>query len=214
MGMHDEVYCDAELPDADVPAGAIFETTAFPEPFLFRYRIANAGRLIDACGRDLECDGYLEFFYYLDRSVENCSLAEYRAHFCRGQLNNIVRVKREQEVADVRVIYGLAAYRIFALAAPSSFMSDTTVESVSPEPQTRSAVHFGGIGHERLEVSADFHHPSADEDLLTQAAAAKPRSDGLGSFLDDWEVKQGELTPEELARAAKELAVTPKKSQA
>jgi hypothetical protein len=133
MGMHDEVYGNAELPDADVPAGAIFETTAFPEPFLFRYRITNAGRLIDACGRDLECDGYLEFFYYLDRSVENCSLAEYRAHFCCGQLNNIVRVKREQEVADVRVIYGLAAYRIFALAAPSSFMSDTGEDMETPE---------------------------------------------------------------------------------
>jgi hypothetical protein len=71
-----------------------------------------------------ECDGCLDFFYYLDRSVENCSLAEYRAHFCRGQLNNIVRVKREPEVANVRVTYGLAAYRIFALAAPSSFNCD------------------------------------------------------------------------------------------
>lgn len=93
--------------------------------FLFRYRITKAGRLIDACCRDLECDGYLEFYHYLDRSVGDCSLAEYRAHFCRGQLNNIVRVKREPEVADVRIIYGLAAYRVFALAAPSNFMSDT-----------------------------------------------------------------------------------------
>jgi hypothetical protein len=46
------------------------------------------------------------------------------AHFCCGQLENIVRVTEEPEVADVRVMYGLAAYRIFALAAPSSFNCD------------------------------------------------------------------------------------------
>jgi hypothetical protein len=133
MGMHDELYIEAELPDADVPAGAIFETTAFPEPFLFRYRITKAGRLVDACGRDLECDGYLEFFYYLDRSVGDCKLAEYRAHFCRGQLNNIVRVKDEPEGADFRVIYGLAAYRVFSLGAPSSFTSNTDEDVETPE---------------------------------------------------------------------------------
>jgi hypothetical protein len=133
MGMHDELYCDAELPDADVPARTIFETTAFPEPFLFRYRITKAGRLIDARGRDLECDGYLEFFCYLDRSVGNCKLAEYRAHFCHGQLNNIVRVKDEPEGADFRVIYGLASYRIFALGAPSSFMRNTDEDVETPK---------------------------------------------------------------------------------
>src|SRR5258708_4633033 len=71
MGMHDELYCEAELPDADVPAGAMFETKAFPCPFLYRYTISKAGRLIDAHGRDLACEGYLEFYYYLDRSVES-----------------------------------------------------------------------------------------------------------------------------------------------
>jgi hypothetical protein len=128
MGMADELYCDAQLPDADVPVGAMFETKAFPYPFLYRYTITKAGRLIDACGRDLECEGYLEF-YYLERSVENHRLTEYRAEFCRGQLKNIVRVKEEPEGAD-RVIYGLASYRIFALAAPSNFMSDTSEEDV------------------------------------------------------------------------------------
>jgi hypothetical protein len=132
MGMHDELYCEAELPDA-VPAGTIFETTTFPHPFLYRYRITKAGRLIDACGRDLECDGYLEFFYFSDRSVGNCKLAEYRAHFCRGQLNSIVRAKDEPEGADVRVIYGLASYRNFALGAPSSFMSNTDEDVETPE---------------------------------------------------------------------------------
>ncbi len=162
MGMHDELYCEAELPDADVPAGAMFETKAFPCPFLYRYTISKAGRLIDAHGRDLACEGYLEFYYYLDRSVESHRLAEYRAHFCRGQLENIVRVKEGPEVADVRVIYGLAAYRVFALAAPSSFMSDT---------------------------------------------------DALGSFLDDWEAKHGNLTAEELAEATRDLTLPPKESR-
>ena len=41
---------------------------------------------------------------------------------------------------------------------------------------------------------------------LAQAAAAKLRADALGDFLDDWEEKHGELTEQELARAAKELA--------
>jgi hypothetical protein len=123
MGMVDELYCDAQLPDEDVPAGAVFETKAFPYPFLYRYRITKAGRLIDACNRDLECDGYVDFVYYLDRSVGTCRWAEYRAHFSRGQLTNIVRVE-EEPAGDVRVIYGLASYRIFALAASSSFMSE------------------------------------------------------------------------------------------
>ena len=103
------------------------------QAFLFRYRITKAGRLIDDCGRDLECDGYLEFYHYLDRSVGNCKLAEYRAHFCRGQLNNIVRVKDDPEGADFRVIYGLASYRIFALGAPSSFMSNTDEDAETRE---------------------------------------------------------------------------------
>jgi len=64
MGMHDELYIEeaGSLPDADVTAGAIFETKAFPRPFLMQYKITNAGRLIDACGRYLECEGYLEFY--------------------------------------------------------------------------------------------------------------------------------------------------------
>lgn len=48
---------------------------------------------------------------------------------------------------------------------------------------------------------------------LAQAAAAKLRSDALGSFLDDWEAKHGELTPEELSRATRELTPPPKKSR-
>jgi hypothetical protein len=61
VSMHDDLYCDATLPDTAVPPGACFETKAFPMPFLFRYRITKAGRLIDALGRDLECDGSSNF---------------------------------------------------------------------------------------------------------------------------------------------------------
>jgi hypothetical protein len=46
-----------------------------------------------------------------------------------------------------------------------------------------------------------------------QAAAAKLRSNALGSFLDDWEAKHGDLTLEELARATKDLTLPPKKSR-
>jgi hypothetical protein len=43
------------------------------------------------------------------------------------------------------------------------------------------------------------------------AIAANRRSNALGYFLDDWEAKHGELTPEELASATKELTRPPKK---
>jgi hypothetical protein len=51
----------------------------------------------------------------------------------------------------------------------------------------------------------------AAADALTDATAANRRSNALGSFLDDWEAKHGELTPEELASATKELTRAPKK---
>jgi hypothetical protein len=46
---------------------------------------------------------------------------------------------------------------------------------------------------------------------LAQAAAAKLRSEELGSFLDDWEAEHGKFTAEELARAKKELAMPAKR---
>jgi hypothetical protein len=125
MGMYDELFCDADLPDSAVPPATCFRTKAFPAPFLFRYRITKAGQLIDARGRDLECRGYLEFHCYLDDSPDKFALAKYRAHFCDGQLKNIVRVNKERKNARVRVFYGLASYRVFALSAPSGFDSET-----------------------------------------------------------------------------------------
>ena len=145
------IYIEAGLlPDTDVPAGTIFETKAFPHPFLMRYKITKVGRLIDACGRDLECDGYLEFYHYLDQPAGNRRLAEHRAHFCRGQLDNIVRVRKEPEGADVWVIYGLAAYRIFALGAPSSFMSDESEDVEAPDKLTQKLAGLGYPGFAHL----------------------------------------------------------------
>jgi hypothetical protein len=112
VGFYDEVYCDAEMPDTDVPPGACFRTRSFPGPLLFQYRITKHGRLVDALGRDLECDGFLEFYYYLDPSAQDLRVAEYRAHFCDGQLKSIVRVDEEADAADKRV-YGLASFRLF-----------------------------------------------------------------------------------------------------
>jgi hypothetical protein len=100
MGMFDEVYCHAELPDGRDPRGTCFQTKSFPDPCMCRYRITSAGRLIDSANNDLEPDGYLTF-YTVDRDGENKSpgkipgLREYRARFLSGQLQNIVRVNED-----------------------------------------------------------------------------------------------------------------------
>jgi hypothetical protein len=51
MGMYDEIYCHAALPDGDDPPGTCFQTKSFPDSCLFRYRITSEGRLIDSAGR-------------------------------------------------------------------------------------------------------------------------------------------------------------------
>jgi hypothetical protein len=42
---------------------------------------------------------------------------------------------------------------------------------------------------------------------LADAATARLRADALAEFLDGWEAEHGELTPDELARAADELGL-------
>ncbi len=42
---------------------------------------------------------------------------------------------------------------------------------------------------------------------LADAATARLRADALAEFLDAWEAEHGELTPDELARAADELGL-------
>ena len=122
MGMYDEVYCDAPLPDGREPRGTCFQTKSFPDPCMCRYRVTSAGRLIDSAGNDLEPDGYITF-YTVDREDGDSethgsiqSLREYRARFLSGQLQDLVRVS--EHGAD-HVRYGLASFRRFE---PRSFM--------------------------------------------------------------------------------------------
>jgi hypothetical protein len=42
---------------------------------------------------------------------------------------------------------------------------------------------------------------------LAEAAAGKLRAEALTRFLDDWETEHGALTPDELARAERELRI-------
>jgi hypothetical protein len=116
MGMFDEVYCDAALPDGPDPRGTCFQTKSFPDPCMCRYRITSAGRLIDSAGNDLEPDGYITFCT-IDRESGDSEaqgrtsrLLEYRARFSSGQLQSIVRV---DEAGDDHVRYGIASFRWF-----------------------------------------------------------------------------------------------------
>jgi predicted transcriptional regulator len=54
-------------------------------------------------------------------------------------------------------------------------------------------------------IEVDYELTRSLPTWLSQAAAAKLRSDALGAYLDDWEAKHGEFTPEELARAKEDL---------
>ena len=122
MGMYDEVYCDASLPDGREARGTCFQTKSFPDPCMSRYRVTSAGRLTDSAGNDLEPEGYITF-YTVDRDDGDSeapgripALREYRARFLSGQLQDIVRVSEDS--AD-HVRYGLASFRWFE---PRSFM--------------------------------------------------------------------------------------------
>jgi hypothetical protein len=108
MGMYDELYCDVELSDRKIPAGTCFLTKSFPEPFMYRYRITAAGRVVNSDDRDLEVEGYVSFRPGYDAPEEILDF-EYRARLVDGQLRSIVRVGDEP---DTR-IYGLASFRWF-----------------------------------------------------------------------------------------------------
>ena len=130
MGMYDEVYCYAVLPDGRDPRGTCFQTKSLPDPCMCRYRITSAGRLIDSAGNDLEPDGYITF-YTIDRDDGDPrvpgripGLREYRARFLSGQLENIVRVSED---SPNRVRYGLASFHWFH--TPSFLLSDSDEES-------------------------------------------------------------------------------------
>jgi hypothetical protein len=136
MGMYDEVYCDASLPNGRERRGTCFQTKSFPDPCMCRYRVTSTGRLIDSAGNDLEPDGYITF-YTVDRDDGDIEvhgsipgLREYRARFLSGQLQDIVRVSEDS--AD-HVRYGLASFRWFE---PRSFMfgdPDETSDTDKPD---------------------------------------------------------------------------------
>ena len=71
------------------------------------------------------------------------------------------------------------------------------------QARDRALIAQGGPIDEQFLISPE---------LARGAKIVSPDAD-LASFLDDWEAKHGEFTSEELARATKELAVTPKKPQ-
>ena len=120
MGMYDEIYCDAPLPDGYKCTMAGFQTKSFPDPGMQRYKITRAGRLIDALGNDLEPDGYIAFY----TSDTDSTWREYRARFLSGQLSVIVRVAKD---FDDPVRYGLDSFRWFD--TPSFLSLDDTTAS-------------------------------------------------------------------------------------
>ena len=84
MGLYDNHYCDAEMPDSAVPPGSRFQTKSFLDPRLRKYRITKAGWLIDSWGRDLEVDGYVRFYPESNPLVTGSPWPEYQAHFNDG----------------------------------------------------------------------------------------------------------------------------------
>ncbi len=50
MGMIDEIYCDAEMPDDACEVGTCFQTKSFPNPCMHRYWITASGRFVDIDG--------------------------------------------------------------------------------------------------------------------------------------------------------------------
>jgi hypothetical protein len=69
MGMFDEIYCHAALPDGHDPRGTCFQTKSLSDPCMCRYRITSAGRLIDSAGNDLEPDGYITFYRSIGKTA-------------------------------------------------------------------------------------------------------------------------------------------------
>jgi hypothetical protein len=131
MGMFDEIYCDAPMPDEACEKGACFQTKSFPDPCMCRYRITASGRLVDSDGNDLEPSGYITFYDLpTDRAPDGDSyeLVEYRAKFLDGNLENIVRT-RSAERCDMR--YGLASFRWFQ--SRSFLFDDGTEDDNLPE---------------------------------------------------------------------------------
>jgi hypothetical protein len=107
MGLYDEIYCEVDLPDRNVPADTWFQTKSLPWSGFNRYRITATGRFVDEDGRDLEPTGYIDFVAHDDCAPNE--LVEYRARFVKGVLENIAKITD----SDDR-IYGLESIRWFS----------------------------------------------------------------------------------------------------
>lgn len=132
MGLYDNLYCDADLPDTDVPPGSRFQTKSFLDPRLLKYRITKAGRLIDSLGRDLQVNGYVRFYPESNPLGTGSPWPEYRAYFDDGHLQAIVRVEGVEDR-----IYGLASYRQFTSPNSLSGLFDEV-----PDPPTDSETRY------------------------------------------------------------------------
>lgn len=110
MGMFDEIRCEVALPDGYDTEGVGFQSKSFPDCGLCRYTITAVGRLLDAAGNDLEPEGYLIFYTSDDSEIGEDRWHEYRARFVAGQLQDIVRVAKDEHS---RHYYGLASFRWF-----------------------------------------------------------------------------------------------------
>jgi len=107
MGSYDEIYCEVELPDRDVPADTWFQTKSLPWSGFIRYRIRARENQYIPSARDLEPTGYIDFLGHDDYAPNG--LVEYRARFVEGVLKSIVRIGEPDDR-----IYGLESIRWFS----------------------------------------------------------------------------------------------------
>lgn len=92
MGLFDDVRCDVPLPDGF--EGRSFQTKDFEDPYMDKYVITNAGRLVRLDGdqiTDLSFHGHLHFYSWSKETGWHA----YNAKFTDGQLVSIIPEARE-----------------------------------------------------------------------------------------------------------------------
>jgi len=115
--MFDEIECHVPLPDGGTTANVIFQTKTFPDACICRYVITTGGRLVDQRDRDLEPDGFIQFYTQdrVDALHREDKWREYRARFCAGQLESIECVNNDEPPSRH---YGLASFRWYSGEEP------------------------------------------------------------------------------------------------
>ena len=129
----------------------------------------------------------------------------------------------EQQLADLRAANKVLAINAASTAGGRSWIHPRFQFDGSGQPFAEIAQVLAAFGDaDPLAVCDWFAEPNrfldnhppmkfwlTDRARVVQAA----RHLELLGFLDDWEAKHGELTPEELARATNDLTLPPKKSR-